>query len=110
MGGGGGGGVRRYPYNAYDALPRAGRAPMASSLFSSISSSGSSASSASDRSALLVLGRAPPRSYGSLLTYQFLKSARSLRQQQVTPGMRRVHGHGTTVQEEHGDFSGRGKK
>lgn len=64
---------------------------MAASLFSSISSSGSSASSASDRSALLVLGRAPPRSYGSLLTYQFLKSARSLRHQQVTPRARRYH-------------------
>ncbi|XP_034241377.1 kinase D-interacting substrate of 220 kDa B isoform X3 [Thrips palmi] len=47
---------------------------MAGSLFSSGSSS---SSSGSVRSAL-VLGRAPPRNYGSLLTYQFLKSARTL--------------------------------
>ena len=48
---------------------------MPGSLFSSGSSNSSSGSGVR---CALVLSRAPPRNYGSLLTYQFLKSARTL--------------------------------
>lgn len=67
---------------------------MAGTLFSSGSSN---SSSGSVRSAL-VLSRAPPRNYGSLLTYQFLKSARTLGLNQVTarPSLRGADCSSTT--------------
>ena len=61
---------------------------MPGSLFSISSSSSSSQASLRSLTAatpLVVLSRPPPRNYGSLLAYQFLKSARSLGLQQVGP-------------------------